>query len=80
MLLALTGHRLQTQTEGLEMGEARRRGTFEERKAEAIKAGRIKTPAPIKTMPRLPDDGPLDFAALLGVWLAAKGRWGRRKR
>ena len=26
------------------MGEARRRGTFEERKAQAIKAGRIKKP------------------------------------
>ena len=29
------------------MGEAKRRGTFEERKAQAIKAGRVKRP----TMP-----------------------------
>jgi hypothetical protein len=31
------------------MGQARARGTFEERKAKAIAEGRTKTPAPIKT-------------------------------
>lgn len=34
------------------MGEARRRGTFEERKAEAIKAGRVKN---VKTKRRNKD-------------------------
>lgn len=29
------------------MDEAKRRGTFEERKAQAIEAGKIKRPAPV---------------------------------
>lgn len=32
------------------MGEAKLRGTFEQRKAEAIKAGRIKKPATVKRL------------------------------
>ncbi len=51
------------------MGEARCRGTFEERKAQAIKAGRSKGKRTFKQNPRfiLPPLDPYGLMALLGL-------------
>lgn len=55
------------------MGEARRRGTFEERKAQAIAEGRIKRPTP----KRSPDP---DSMALAHFWRALFDSFARSKK
>ena len=57
------------------MGEAKRRGTFEERKAQAIEAGRIKKP-PAKI--RKPQDDSLSIFSFVSV-SAGKRRQRLRK-
>jgi hypothetical protein len=67
------------------MGEARRRGTFQERKAAAIAAGRVRR-SPSATAPHADQPRvmlPPRFAALLAVlapWLADTSHTSHRDR
>lgn len=55
------------------MGQAKRRGSFEQRKAEAIAAGRIKTPA-AKRSRRLMDEFSIMTMAQLMLMLGARNK------